>query len=71
MKTNKKVVRYTNLEKRRAMTRNALPEVRKIVAKYDLAAVQSAVKSLYDNRKAERELEKAEQKVEELKRRLG
>jgi len=71
MKTNKKVVRMSNLEKRRKMMHEALPEVRKIVAKYDLASVQSALKSLYDNRKAEKELAEAEAKVLALRKKIG
>jgi len=71
MKNNKKTNRITNLAKRRLMMKEALPEVRKLVAKYDLASVQAAVKSLYDNRRAEQELKSAELKVAELKRKLG
>ena len=61
----------SNLEKRRKMMHEALPEVRKIVAKYDLASVQSALKSLYDNRKAEKELAEAEAKVLALRKKIG
>ncbi len=73
MKANKKVtvIRKSNLEKRREMARLALIEVKKLVAKYDLAAVQNAVKSLYDERKANKELMEAEAKVNALKRKLG
>jgi N-methylhydantoinase B/oxoprolinase/acetone carboxylase alpha subunit len=49
----------------------ALPEVRKLVAKYDLASVNAAIKSLYENRKAERELREAEEKVAALKKKLS
>lgn len=71
MKTTKKFVRMSNLDKHRKMIAAALPEVRKLVAKYDLSAVNAAVKNLYDNRKAERELAAAEAKVNALKRKLG
>lgn len=74
MKEIKKVAKKaskTNLQHRREMIADALPEVRKLVAKYDLAAVQHAVKILYDNRKAERELAQAEAKVQALKNKLA
>ena len=71
MKSNKKVVRKSNLEKRREMKAEALPEVRKLVAKYDLASVQAAVKDLYENRKAEKELKEAEAKVLALRKKIG
>lgn len=67
----KKIVKKSNLEKRRELAAATLPEVRKLVKKYDLAAVQAAVKALYDNRRAEKELADAEAKVEALKRKLG
>lgn len=60
-----------NLEKRRALSAAVLPEVRKLVQKYDLASVQAAVKSLYENRRAEKELADAEARVASLKKRLG
>jgi hypothetical protein len=59
MKSTKKIVRTSNLQKHRKMISAALPEVRKLVAKYDLASVNAAIKSLYENRKAERELREA------------
>lgn len=66
----KSINKISNLQKRRNLAMAALPEVRKLVAKYDLASVQSAVKNLYENRKAESELRAAEKKVIELKNRL-
>jgi hypothetical protein len=41
--------------------------VKRLVAKYDLAAVQAALKDLYENRKAEKELKEAEAKVQALR----
>lgn len=71
MKKSTKTVRVNNVQKRRALLASALPEVRKLVAKYDLASVQAAVKTLYENRQAERELKEAEKKVAELRKKLG
>ena len=71
MKTNKKIVRKSTLEKRREMKNAVLPAVRKLVAQYDLPSVQAAVKVLYENRKAEKELRDAEAKVEALKKKLA
>lgn len=70
MKKNK-IVRPSNLEKRRTMATNALPAVRKLVSMFDLASIQSAVKALYDERKAGKELKEAEAKVAALKNKLG
>jgi len=61
----------TNLQKRRELIAQAIPEVRKLVKKYDLASVQAAIKSLYDERKAEKALKDAEAKVVALKSRLS
>lgn len=66
-----KFVRPSNLQKRRALVSNALPEVRKLVSRFDLASVQAAIKSLYDERKAEKELKDAEAKVMALKNKLS
>lgn len=52
------------------MARNALIEIKKLVSKYDLASVQNAVKQLYDERKANKELQEAEAKVQALKKKL-
>lgn len=56
---------------RRNLSSKALPEVRKLVNKYDLASVQSAVKAMYDERKAAKELKEAEAKVQALKNKLS
>lgn len=61
----------TNLESRRILAKNALPEVRKLVAKFDLPSVQHAVKMMYDERSAAKALRDAEAKVIELKRKLA
>ena len=61
----------TNRQVRRDLAASALVDVRKIVKKFDLPAVQAAVKALYDERKAAKELEKAEKKVAELRKKLG
>lgn len=53
------------------MAASALVEIRKIVKKFDLPAVQNAVKQLYDERKAQNELKKAEAKVALLRKKLG
>lgn len=71
MKKNSKTARISNLEKRRAYLSNVLPKVRKLVSEFDLAAVQAAVKTLYSERTAEKELRAAEAKVEALKRKLS
>ena len=71
MKKTTKVYQTTNLEKRRKLLATVLPEVRKLVSKYDLASVQGAVKTLYNERQAEKELRMAEAKVEALKKKLG
>lgn len=63
--------RVSTLERRRSLIQSALPDVRRLVAKYDLAAVQSAVKVLYDERKADVALRAAEAKVAELRKRVG
>ena len=60
----------TNLEKRRKLANQVLPYVRKLVKKYDLSAVNSAIKMIYDERLAEKELQKAEEKVEALKNKI-
>ena len=66
----KQTKRITKQETRRNMRANVLPAIRKLVTQFDLASVQSAVKVLYDERAATRELEKAEAKVEALKKKL-
>jgi 2-phospho-L-lactate guanylyltransferase (CobY/MobA/RfbA family) len=74
MKNINRKVRLTNItnrEKRRNLINAVLPDVRKLVEKYDLAAVQGALKNLYENRKAEKELKEAEQKVEALRKKIG
>lgn len=71
MAIKKKVAKKSNLEVRRDLIKRALPEVKKLVAKYDLASVQSAVKVLYENRRAEQELRAAEKKAADLRKRLG
>lgn len=72
MKTNtKKSLRFTRQQKRQALRTNALPAIRQLVKRFDLPAVQAAVKMLYDERRAEKELHDAERKVESLKRKLG
>ena len=63
--------RQTNREIRHNMARNVLPSIRKLVLKFDLPAVQHAVKILYDERAAAKELKKAEQKVLDLKKKLS
>lgn len=69
MKNNKN--RVSLREKRQSLKARVLPELRKLVYKYDLAAVQGAVKALYDERKAQKELLAAEKNVAELKRKLN
>lgn len=71
MKPTKKQSRLSAHEVRQKMAYQALPEVRKLVAKYDLPAVQNAVNALYDERKASKELRDAELKVLSLKKKLG
>lgn len=66
-----KIVRITNVEKRNHMRSAVLTHVRKLVGKFDLAAVQAAVKVIYDERSAEKELKEAMAKVESLKKKLG
>jgi len=63
--------RITTREMRRSLASKALPEVRKLVAKFDLPSVNNAVKMIYAERVAANELKKAEQKVQELQRKLG
>lgn len=63
--------KITYREKRQIIHKDVLPEVRKLVAKFDLASVQSAVKTMYEERKAQNELKAAERKVEELKRKVS
>lgn len=67
---NKKVLK-TNRDIRREMCSQAVPEVRKLVKRFDLASVQSAVKALYNEKAAEKELDAAEKKVAALKKTLG
>lgn len=66
-----KIVHTTLREKRHKILASVLPEVRKLVNKYDLAGVQAAVKVIYSERIAEKELKKAEEKVLALKRKLS
>lgn len=61
----------TAREVRRELAGAALVEVRKIVKKFDLPAVQAAVKALYDERNAAKELREAEAKVALLRKKLG
>lgn len=63
--------RITKREQRRSLANAALPEVRKLVAKFDLAAVNNAIKAIYSERVAANELKKAEIRVQELKKKLG
>ncbi len=70
VKTTKKA-KISTLEKRRALLASAIPEVRKLVRKYDLPAVQSAVRALYEERSAAKQLREAEAEVAALKRKLG
>lgn len=59
------------MQQRQAMAKNVLPKVRKLVNEFDLPAVNRAVKMLYEERQAERELKEAEKKAEELRKKLG
>ncbi len=68
---NKKANRTSTRDKRQMLRAQALPEVRKMVSKYDLASVQAAVKVLYEERTAQKQLEFAERKVAELKSKLS
>jgi len=61
----------TNLQVRRSLVDAALVDVRKLVKKYDLPSVNSAVKVLYDERKADKELRDAEAKVAALRKKRG
>lgn len=61
----------TRLEKRRALVKNAMPEVKKLVAKYDRAAIQNCLNQLRDYEKTVKELERAEAKAAELRRKVG
>ncbi len=60
----------TNLQKRRELASEALPEVRKLVGKFDLASLNNAVKMIYAERLAQKELKEAEEKVEALKKKI-
>jgi hypothetical protein len=71
MKKTTRVYQVSNLEKRRKLLATALPEVRKLVSRYDLASIQGAVKTLYNERQADKELRLAEAKVEALKKKLS
>ena len=71
MSMKKHITLPTRLEKRRAMALNVLPAIRQLVKRFDLAAVQAAVKVLYTERQAEADLKKAEAKVLSLKKTLG
>jgi len=70
MKIKNKVAKKSALEEHRARIRAVLPAVRKLVADYDLPSVQAAVKTLYEERKAARELAAAEKRVAELKKKV-
>lgn len=61
----------TRIEVRRELAAGALGDIRKLMKKYDLAAVQAAVKMLYDEKAAQRKLKEAEANVQALKRKLG
>ena len=56
----KNIKRITNRERRQALAKQVFPDVRKLVLKFDLAAVHNAVKAIYDERTAQKELLKAE-----------
>jgi hypothetical protein len=56
---------------RRELITNALPKVRALVKQYDLSSVNSAVKAIYEEKKAEKTLREAEAKVAALKSKLG
>ena len=56
---------------RRDLISEALPKVRALVKQYDLGSINSAVKAMYDERKAEKALKDAEAKVAALKNKLG
>ena len=63
--------RKTNREVRSGLAKAALPYVRKLVKRFDLAAVNKAVFMLYEEQRAAAKLRSAEQEVEKLKRQLG
>ena len=63
--------KVTRLEERRNLAKGALPLVRKLVEKFDLASVNNAVKMIYDERTAERNLKNAEAQVAALKKKLS
>jgi len=63
--------RITRLEIRQNMRTNVLPHVRKLVKMFDLPSVQGALKVLYEERTAARQLKEAEKKVAELKKKLS
>lgn len=57
--------------KKRTISKALLASIRSLVKKNGLGEVNRAIKSLYDERKAEKELVEAERKVQALKRRMG
>lgn len=71
MKINRPTKRLTKRDFQRARIQKCLLRVRGIVKDYDLAAVQGALKLLYEERKAARELQEAERQVEKLKKQLS
>lgn len=66
-----KKIKYNNRKVRQSLVAKALPDVKKLVNRYDLASVNSAVKALYEEKKADKELKDAEAKVAQLKSKLG
>jgi len=60
----------TKADVQRSLAKAALPGVKKLVSQFGLAAVNNAVRTLYAERTAEKELRAAEQKVAELKKKI-
>ena len=63
-------IKVKHLEARRLAVKEALPEVRTLVKKFDLSVIKKAVNDINDERKAEVELKEAQDKVANLKSKL-
>jgi len=65
-----KRTRLTNLEKRQAIRNAAMPQVKKLVRKYDRAAIQACLNQLRDYEQKTKRLAEVKKEVEKLEKEI-
>ena len=67
----KKIIMPSHLQHRRAMAEKAMPVIKRLVNKYDLASLQNCINQLREYDKAVKELKETEKKADDLRKVVG